>query len=321
MNPERIIACVTGIWSSGVLAAACTHQLFARLRDGCATAEALAERAQISPRGAQALLDGLVAAGLVVKDEHGYHNSDEAIEYLLPEATIYLGDWARWVIADAGRWTEFPEAARTGAPVPFPYSTAMPRPEGILAIGALGGPVAREAAGALGIANAGPIRFLDVGGGAGIYSSVWLSLNPDAHAVQVDRPNMNAIARAFVDSPRFSTIDGDFHRLDLGEDLYEVAVLSHVAHGEAPDANVALLTKVHRALKQGGTLLIADFILDDERRGPPLALMLHAEMLRNTPTGAPYRASDFQAWLARAGFGAVRMTPASSMGVSLIYAR
>src|SRR5438876_721714 len=86
---------------------------------------------------------------------------------------------------------------------------------------------------AKGIANAGPIRWLDVGGGSGVWSAVWLSANKQAKGVQLDWPVVNQIAKGFVGNfgvaDRFETIDGDFHATDFGSGQYDYAVYGNIA--------------------------------------------------------------------------------------------
>jgi hypothetical protein len=46
-------------------------------------------------------------------------------------------------------------------------------------------------------------------------------------------------------------------------------VYSHIAHQEGPQGNVAIFAKFRGAFKLGGTLVISDFVVDDDRSGHP----------------------------------------------------
>src|SRR5438034_9286168 len=96
------------------------------------------------------------------------------------------------------------------------------------AIAPLSFPSAQMAAERLGIAKAGSIRWLDVGGGSGVWSAVWLGANKQATGVQLDWPVVNKIAKGFVGTfgvaDRFETIDGDFHTTDFGSAQYDFAI-------------------------------------------------------------------------------------------------
>jgi predicted methyltransferase len=127
------------------------------------------------------------------------------------------------------------------------------------------------------LVNAGPISILVVGGGSGIYSIIWLCMNPEARSTQVDWKNVNQIALAAAAEQRigerFHTLDGDFHTVDFGTNEHDVAIYSHIAHQETPAANTAVFRKLRNALKPGGTLVINDFVVNDDRTGPPFPLI------------------------------------------------
>jgi hypothetical protein len=90
--------------------------------------------------------------------------------------------------------------------------------------------VATLAADALRPADAGEISILDVGGASGVYSAIWLTLNPAARSTQLDWGPINAIARRLLTErgvvDRFTSIDGDPHTTDFGDAAYDVAVYS-----------------------------------------------------------------------------------------------
>ena len=67
VSPARVMQIATGYWASQILACAVDYEVFTQLDQGPATAAELAERASISERGAQALLDGLLGLELVTK--------------------------------------------------------------------------------------------------------------------------------------------------------------------------------------------------------------------------------------------------------------
>jgi len=72
--------------------------------------------------------------------------------------------------------------------------------------------------------------------------------------------------------------------------------------------------------KTAERLVINDFVLDDDRTGPPFPLIFHAMMLLGSKHGASWRRRDYQAWLAEAGFGEVSFHPTPSPA-TLILAR
>jgi predicted O-methyltransferase YrrM len=184
--------------------------------------------------------------------------------------------------------------------------------------------VAEIAADVLRLAEAGEISILDIGGGSGIYSAIWLGINPAARSTQLDWAPINAIARRLLAergvADRFTCIDGDFHTADVGTSRHDIVVYSNIAHQEGPEDNLAIFAKVRGALKPGGTLVISDYVVADDRSGPPYPLTFTGEMLLKSKHGATWRRTDYQAWLAKAGFEDVSFQPTPSPS-TLIFAR
>src|SRR5258705_4849590 len=150
----------------------------------------------------------------------------------------------------------------------------------------------------LGIAKAGAVSWLDVGGGSGVWSAVWLGVNKQAIGTQLDWPNVNKIGRGFVanfgGADRCQTNDADFHTADFGSAKYDFAIYAHVAHQESPEGNLAILPKFRKALKPGGTLVINDFILNNDRTGHPFAMIFASQMLAVTKKGCSYPQSNYR---------------------------
>ena len=74
------------------------------------------------------------------------------------------------------------------------------------------------------------------------------------------------------------------HEADFG-DGHQVATLGQILHSEGVERSRALLRRTHAALAPGGTLAIAEFLVDADRRGPMSALIFAVNMLVNTEAG------------------------------------
>jgi 2-polyprenyl-3-methyl-5-hydroxy-6-metoxy-1,4-benzoquinol methylase len=258
------------------------------------------------------LLDGLLGLGLVELAGGSYRNAAEAEAFLIEGRPGYIGGFARVMAANLAEWTDVAEVARTGVPVKNDTTDLADNPfwaELVPAIAPLSVPSALAAAEALGLAGAAELSILDVGGGSGIFSAILLGLNRVARATQLDWAPVNAIAHRIVAShgvgDRFTTIDGDFHTVEFGEHRYDVAIYSHIAHQESPADNIAIFTKLRHAIRPGGALVVNDFVVDDDRSGPPFALLFAAEMMINNKYGSTWCRKDYKAWLIEAGFGQI----------------
>ncbi|HET6343139.1 MAG TPA: methyltransferase [Gemmatimonadota bacterium] len=325
-SPDRIMQSSLAAHAvAATMAAACQHRLFTHIEAGAATLDQIATRAGISRRGAQALLDALVALGFVRVRDGRYTNAEF---YLVEGQPAYLGAHAQLTHSPFGdAFRDLADVARTGVPR-FQYTADTADNEFwedlVLAIVPLAIPVV-EVLLKSDLAQKDGLSLLDIGGGSGVYSAFVLQKNATARATQIDWPNVNRIGRAFVDrfgvGTRFTTIDGDFHTTDFGESAYDLVVLSNICHQESPQDNVALFSRVRRALKPGGALVLSEFLLEDDRTAAfPWCGIFHVFMLIQTKEGAAWRKTDFRSWLKEAGFTSIELegTPTPS---TLVWAR
>ncbi|MCX4780788.1 class I SAM-dependent methyltransferase [Streptomyces sp. NBC_01264] len=324
---DRIMRLITGYWATGILGTAATHSLFTHLEEGATSAAHLADRAGISERGAQALLDGLVSIGLVEQAAGAYRNTAEASAFLVEGRAESLSGFAKLKMGHMGSLSVLPEVVRTGGPLSDAVVEVADNPHWeqlVQAIAAQSVPVAKIAAEALGLSGAGEISILDIGGGSGICSGIWLELNPAARSTQLDWEPINSIARRLLTErgvgDRVSYIDGDFHTTGFGDCAHDVVMYSNIAHQEGPEENVAIFARARGALKPGGTLVVSDYIVEDDRSGPAFALTFASEMLLKSRRGGTWTRADYHAWLTKAGFGEItfRSTPSPT---TLIFAR
>ncbi|MBM3459984.1 MAG: class I SAM-dependent methyltransferase [Armatimonadetes bacterium] len=155
----------------------------------------------------------------------------------------------------------------------------------------------------------GPFRVLDVAAGSGVWALGFARRSPRVEATLVDWPGVLEIARGCAarlgveDRCRF--LPGDLHAADFGPG-YDVVLLGHILHCEGQTGSRRLLRKCFQALRPGGTLAIAEFVPNDDRRGPALPLLFAVNMLVSTQEGDTFTLQEIGTWLEDAGFGAVR---------------
>ena len=326
VTQDRLLELCAGFQVSALLAAGATHRLFTHIEEGARTVEEIAARAGISVRGAEALLDGLAGVGVVRREAGRYTNAEDTSRFLVEGKPSSMTAMACLSLHAMPAYTQLAEVARTGRPLtttraaaddPF-WLNLVPT------IGRLASPVAEAIAAGAGIAARTRPSILDVGGGSGMYTLVCLGENPKATGVQIDWPSVNRVARGLARelgcADRFRTVDGDYHTESFGDAAHDLVIYAHIAHSESPADNIALLGRIRRALKPGGTLAIADFILDEDRRGHPFAALFHANMLLHTREGSVWRERDYRAWLREAGFGDVSFA-ATPTPATLVFAR
>jgi hypothetical protein len=121
----------------------------------------------------------------------------------------------------------------------------------------------------------------------------------------VDWPEVIPVTRQTVTrfglADRFSFVEGDLLEVDFGGS-HTLATLGHILHSEGRERSRALLAKTFHALAPGGTIAIAEFLVNPDRTGPLNGLFFAVNMLVNTDSGDTYSFEEIGGWLKEAGF-------------------
>jgi SAM-dependent methyltransferase len=317
VSSAQIFELFSAHWTTAILANGVLHDVFGHVDRGENTAIGLTKVLGFSERATQALLDGLVGIGVLEVIDGRYENTPAASDHLVPGKPGYMGGFARIVTSDGDggmrQWSRLGDALASSRPV-TPETILAPDhpfwPELAVALQPLTVEVAHKLAEVLAFDAMVAPRVLDVGGGSGAFGLAWLPRNTRAQVTQLDWEPMNRLARTQLErigqAERFIAIDGDMRAEPWGE-AFDFVVLSNVLHHEPPAGNVELLTKAHRALGRGGRVLVSEFLIEDDRRGPSFAMRFFAGMVLQTAEGRAYTKHDVQSWLAAAGFTRVEV--------------
>jgi SAM-dependent methyltransferase len=119
-------------------------------------------------------------------------------------------------------------------------------------------------------------------------------------------PTTKRITAKFGVGDRFKFIEGDLLEADFGTG-YDIATLGHILHSEGEERSRALLKKTFGALKPGGTIAIAEWLVNDERTEPLPSLIFAVNMLVNTERGDTFSFNEIKRWLEQAGFKNARL--------------
>jgi hypothetical protein len=110
-------------------------------------------------------------------------------------------------------------------------------------------------------------------------------------------------ANGLRDRLKFQT--GNFFEEDLP--AADVITMGHILHDWNLDEKRMLLEKAHRALPEGGALIVFEALIDDERRQNAFGLLMSLNMLIETPGGFDYTGADCSGWMRDAGFRETRV--------------
>lgn len=323
ITPQGLMRMHLAMAPARVLSCALQLDLFSRLAEGLDTVPALAQASAASERGTRMLLDALCALGLATKSDGRYRPTAEARTYLDRASSDYLG--ALMETDDLwNAWTKLADAVRTGRPVWTVERQERAEqffPILIRTLHVLNREPARRLAKALEAGRKHPgLSVLDVACGSAVWSIAIAESDPTAHVTAHDFPGILHETRNFVLrhglADRFDFLAGDLKEVDFGSDRYDLAILGNIVHSEGEHSSRDLFRRLHRALRAQGRLAIIDFVVDEDRTGPPPAVFFALNMLVNTECGDTYTLSEYRAWLHDAGFVSVQTADiGSQLGV------
>jgi ubiquinone/menaquinone biosynthesis C-methylase UbiE len=176
-------------------------------------------------------------------------------------------------------------------------------------------PCAKAAAFALNVGSAWKNHnVLDIAAGSGAWGIAFAEIDRGTKVTALDLPNVLEVTKKTVNKfdlgKRFSYLPGDLRDVDFGENSYDLVILGHICHSEGEEKTRELLSRVHRALKCGGKVLIAEMIADDERKKDVFPLMFAANMLVNSTDGNTFTMAQFREWLNEADFSGMSIIEA-----------
>ena len=313
LTPMKFIGDLWAARISMTLAAAIDLDVFTIIAGGKRTAADIAKAAQASQRHMQRLLEALVGVGYLTKKGSQFGLSPVANMFLVRGKPTFTGAFAEETVLTLPSWMRLAEVVRTGKSVAA-MDTAEGReffPKLVKAIFPLTYGGARGLVASLSKAKLNKIeRVLDIGAGSGAWSLPFAQANPKLRVTAQDYPEVIPTTRQYAQqfgvAGQYDYLEGDFRQTDFGQKLYDVVLLGQIIHSEGEKWGKALIAKTYKALKPGGTLVIAEMIPNDSRTGPVFPLLFGLNMIVNTTEGDVYTLAEYKKWLKQAGFKSVK---------------
>jgi 3-hydroxy-5-methyl-1-naphthoate 3-O-methyltransferase len=308
VTPERIFQLAWGYAPPLILEAAIRHRVFDVLDEGPKNLSALSAATGASERGLAAIVNVLVGMNFLARDERGrYSLTGESAAFLVSTKPGFQGGLIRHTSEHlVPKWLALNEIVATGKP------TEAVNQEGtgsdffekfVSDIFPLSYGPARELAAHLDL-KAGA-QVLDLAAGSGVWGIALAQSGDQVRVTAVDWPGVLPITRKtatrFGLAEQFTFVEGDLLAADFGRG-HDVATLGHILHSEGVERSRKLLRKTFEALRPGGTIAIAEFLVNAERTGPLNGLIFAVNMLVNTDQGDTFSFEEIAAWLRETGF-------------------
>lgn len=293
-----------------IIEAAVRHKVFDLLDESPKTIQQLAKKSGASARGLTAIANALVGLNFLSRKGERYALTPESAAFLVSTRQGFLGALYRHMSAQIiPKWLQLDRVVRTGKPAMavnnqktgsafFAEFVESLFPMGYHAVVALGEHLKISK-------TKTPIRVLDIAAGSGVWGIALAKQSPFVSISAVDWPDVlkvtKRVAKRHGVANRLETIPGDIGKVNFGSG-YQIATLGHIIHSEGRERSRQLLRKVFKALAPGGTIVIGEFVPNDERTGPPNALIFAVNMLVNTEHGDTFTFAEMSQWLRESGF-------------------
>ncbi|HEY1766309.1 MAG TPA: methyltransferase [Terracidiphilus sp.] len=311
VTPERIYQLAFAFAPTLILEAAIRQRVFDVLDQGPMSLQQLHAVTGSSERGLAAILNALTGLAFLAKDAQGnYSLTPESSVFLVTTKPSFQGGLLRHASSHlVPRWLHLNEVIETGRPV----AAANQEADGVAFfeqfvndIFPMSYPAAQALAAHLNLASAAAtVSVLDLAAGSGVWGIALAQSSNSVRVTAVDWPGVLAVTRKgaarFGLAERFSFNEGDLLAADFGSG-HNVATLGHILHSMGAEDSKTLLKRVFEALAPGGTIAIAEFLVNADRTGPMNGLLFAVNMLVNTENGDAFSFEEIASWLRDAGF-------------------
>ena len=316
-SPMQILEMANDFWISKTLFTGLELGIFETLASGPISCEGVAIHLDLPVESLQRLLTALASLGLVERIGEGWGNTLLTQTWLVRSSPKYLGGLFGHFSSDLyPLWRYLPEAVRENSarwqeafgpqashnPFETMYADPIRLKKFLQTMDAL---VQLYVPDLLQNYDFSPFHhWMDVGGALGTLPISVLQHYPQLTAVMVDLPPVKPLAEENVAklamAERIQVVAADFFKDDLpaGADLITLSLILH--DWDDPECRI-ILKRCFEALEPGGSLLILEKALNDERTGPLFPALMNLNML--VATGGRERTmGEYAALLTDVGF-------------------
>jgi SAM-dependent methyltransferase len=323
LTPRRLNELGLGFMHSGTLVAAIELGVFDALSEGPVSVAQLADAIGLTEDRADKLVTACATLDLLTRGPEGVCNTEETDRFLVRGKPTYFGDYLVHLAKGSYEsWGKLAERLKAQPPAGqgryFATGGDAGQARALTEAGYTGSQgTARRLARRFDFS--GYHRLLDLGGGSAVYSIEACRQNPVLKATVFDFENVCVVAREFIEraglSDRIEARALDFTSDPL-PDGADVVLLCGNIHAYDADTARRVVRNAFSALTPGGAMIICDYMLNDERTGPPVAAFMTVAQTFSPGRGRVHSGADFAGYLSDAGFEVEKVEEflAGSMG-------
>ena len=314
VTPERIMQLAWGFTAPLIIESAVRYGIFDAIdANGPQSVEQIAQRAAASPRAIRIILNALVGLQFLSRDgQNCYALTPESAAFLVSAKPGFQGGIFKHISSQLiPGWLHLSDIVRSGRPhrEVNEHGTGSAFFEKFVEdIFPMSYPAAQVLARTIGEDGKHALKVLDLAAGSGVWGIALAQANSKTAVTAVDWKEVlevtKRVAARFEVAKQFNYIAGDINTIDFGQSGrgYDLATLGHILHSEGEAHSKGLIRKTFDALAPGGTIAIAEFLVNDDRTGPPNGLIFAVNMLVNTDEGDTFSFGEISRWLGDAGF-------------------
>ena len=311
MKTERLTEMANAFKNAGTLLACIEFEIFTAIAEGATDVAKISGKTGLPEESVDRLLTACKALKLVHEVDGEYQNLDDVQRYLVRSSRTYYGDY---LVYDSKKsydnWKELAREIR-GSDQPAPprsYFAMMANPEDArrFTVAGYNSSISLAHKFAKTYDFSAHELWLDFAGGSGCYSIAACERYPHLKAVVLDQANVIPVTREFIAKhnleDRIQAKKGNFLEPNYpgGFDL-----ISFITPLQAymPDDLSKIFAHAFQALEAGGTILIIDYMLSEDKTGPLDPALMNLQMIRGGHyTGRVNTGSEFEMFLTDVGF-------------------
>lgn len=275
------------------------------LKDQPLKLEQIALRCGLKSHALRSLMNILASAGYVIYKSDEYRLSKLSRKWLLKDSKYSVYDLMVLNSRVCWSWMEdYKDYLKTGKTVD--YHERLTKEEWVYYQKAMASAAriqSKELARRTPVPK-GATKMLDIGGSHGIYSLALCekhNMRSDILELADAIESAREVLKDEEGAENITYKSGDALMDELGDDEYDLVLISSLTHHFTNEQNIMLTKKVQKALKVGGYYVIMDFVRPKTRTNADLIGMANDIFFSFTSNGGTYSKEEMKQWLKEGG--------------------